>query len=116
MPTSLPARQVRLERRPNRADPRLLFAGALTLAVFISALAWRFLPPGWAIPLGATSLFLLAGALTLLAWLRRDSDAEQISCGDVAGALTLIGICAAATIDPEQLVRLMETGNVQSSR
>lgn len=116
MPTSLPAKEVRLEVTPKRADPRLLFGAALTVTVLVSAMAARLLPPGWAIPLGATSLFLLAGGLALLAWRRRENNSEHINCWDVAGALTLIGICAAATIDPEQLVRLVETGHAQNSR
>ncbi len=109
MPTSLPVKKIGIERKPNRADPRLLFVGALVLTVNTSAIAARTLPEGWAIPLGATLLFVLAGAMALLAWRRRESNPLQVNCWDVAGALTLIGICAAATIEPEQLVSLVES-------
>ncbi len=108
MPTSLPVKEIGIERKPNRADPRLLFAAALVLTISTSAVAARALPEGWTIPLGATLLFILAGAAALLAWRRRESDPEQVNCWDVAGALTFIGICAAAMIDPDQLVRLVE--------
>ena len=37
-------------------------------------------------------------------------DPDNVTYADVAGALTLIGLCAAATIDPEQMVRLVESG------
>jgi hypothetical protein len=109
MPTSLPVKEIRLRGKPKRADPRLLFGAALVLTVSGAAAAARVLPEGWMIPLGATLLFALAGAMALLAWRRRDSDPQQVNCWDVAGALTLIGICAAATIEPEQLVSLVDS-------
>ena len=116
MPTLLPVKEVRLETASRRADPRLLFGAALTLTLVSCAIAARLLPPGWAIPLGVTVIFALAGGMALLAWRRRDNDRDQINCWDVAGALTLIGVCAAATIDPEQIVHLVESGHAQNSR
>ncbi len=116
MPTSLPLKEVLLKATPKRADPRLLFGASLTLTLTASVIAARMLPAGWAIPLGATLLFVSAGAMALLAWRRRENDPDNVNCWDVAGALTLIGICAAATIDPEQIVRLVETGHAQNSR
>ena len=110
MPTSLPVKDVRLEATPKRADPRLLFGAALTFTLVFGVFATRLLPAGWALPLGVTLLFVLAGGMSLLGWWRRDEDREQINCWDVAGALTLIGVCAAATIEPEQLVPLLESG------
>jgi hypothetical protein len=116
MPTSLPAKEALLKATPKRADPRLLFGAALTLTIVVSAISSRLLPAGWTTPLAATLLFMLAGAIALLAWRRREGSAQHVNCWDVAGALTLIGICAAATIDPEQLVQLVESGHAQRSR
>jgi hypothetical protein len=39
---------------------------------------------------------------------------NQVTYADVAGALTLIGLCAAATIDPDQMVRLVEGGRAEN--
>jgi uncharacterized membrane protein len=116
MPTSLPAKEVLFKATPKRADPRLLFGAVLSLTIVVSAISARLLPAGWATPLAATLLFVLAGAMALLAWRRREGNAQQVNCWDVAGALTLIGICAAATIDPEQMVQLVESGHAQRSR
>ena len=60
-------------------------------------------------PLVATVFFLLAAVLVPLAWLRRGMNPLNVTYADVAGALTLIGVFAAAAIEPEQMVRLIES-------
>src|SRR5262245_24867022 len=86
--------------------PQLGFAAA-TVAGFAAWTACAAtLPAGFAAPI-VTSLFLLmAAAFALVAWLRRYEDPGNVTYKDVAGVLTLIGLCASATIDPDQLLRL----------
>jgi hypothetical protein len=65
------------------------------------------------LPLVAGLLFFLAAATALFAWCRRHgNDPRQLTLWDVAGALVLIGIGAAALVEPDQLLRLV--GGAQS--
>ena len=101
------------EARPRfRRGPELAFAGA-TLAGFAAwAASSVILPPGLIMPAVATVFLAFAAAFAMVAW-RREVDPDQVTYADVAGALTLIGVCAAATIDPDQLVRLVEVGRTE---
>ena len=50
----------------------------------------------------------------LTAWIGRQSAHQAgLSYWDVAGALTFIGICVAATIEPDRLVELIWSGTHQ---
>ncbi len=60
-------------------------------------------------PVVATLFLGFAAAFGALAWWRGWLDSGDVTYRDIAGALTLIGICAAATIDPEQMMRLMQS-------
>jgi len=51
-------------------------------------------------------LFVLAAAVALVAW-RRPALGPRLTYWDVAGALTLSGLCVAAAVEPEQMVRLV---------
>jgi hypothetical protein len=86
--------------------PQLAFAAA-TIAGFA---AWAgctaTLPSGFAAPIVTSLLLLLAAIFGAVAWLCRYEDPGNVTYKDVAGALTLIGLCASATIDPEHLLRL----------
>ena len=90
--------------------PRAVFAGA----VVAGFAAWGFfhatLAPDLVMPLVATVFFVLAAVLVPLAWFRRGMNPLNVTYADVAGALTLIGVFAAAAIEPEQMVRLIESG------
>ena len=66
--------------------------------------------PDLVMPLVATVFFVLAAVLVPLAWLSRGMSPRNVTYTDVAGALTLIGVFAAAAIEPEQMVRLIESG------
>ena len=61
-------------------------------------------------PVIATLLLAFSAAFSVVAWRYRDMDPEQVTYADVAGALTLIGLCAAATIDSDQMIRLLGNG------
>jgi hypothetical protein len=58
----------------------------------------------------ATLLLIMACAIALFAWIGGGSlqRARGPSYWDVAGALTFIGICVAQTIEPAELVALIE--------
>jgi hypothetical protein len=110
-----PVRTVRpgADGRPRfRRGPELAFAGATLAGFAVWAASSVILPPDLIMPAVATVFFALAAALAMVAW-RREVDPDQVTYLDVAGALTLIGVCAAATIDPDQLVRLVEGGRTE---
>ena len=58
------------------------------------------------LPTVSTVLFVLAAAVALTAW-RRPTRDPRLSYWDVAGILTFTGICVAAAIEPDQMVRLV---------
>ena len=86
------------------AGPELTFAAT----IFAAAGAWlgmaAVVQADLVVPLVATLLLVLAAGLALVAWHRGGEDRARVG---YAGALTLIGLCAAATIDPDQLVRVV---------
>jgi hypothetical protein len=68
-------------------------------------------------PIVASLFFAFAAVFGLVAFLQSSRiDLTRVTYADVAGALTLIGICAAATIDPEQMVRLVEVQPTDTKR
>jgi hypothetical protein len=101
---------VRLDRARPGFGPQLAFAAA-TLSGFVVFLGSRALLSADAVvPVVSTLFLLLAAAFGVVAWRGGRMDPSNVTYADVAGALTLIGLCAAATIDPEQMVRLAERG------
>jgi hypothetical protein len=99
---------------PSRANsaprgPAISFATAVLATVGTFAIAAAVLPENGAAPAAATLLFGAAGLAALAAWIGRQSaHQDNLSYWDVAGALTFIGICVAATIEPGELVELVE--------
>ena len=57
----------------------------------------------------SSTFFAFAAFVALIAWRLDQADNKALSYWDVAGALTLIGICAATLMDSDQLVRLVES-------
>jgi hypothetical protein len=100
----------RFTRDPWSIGPPVTFAAAVLAAGAILALASATLPGDSVLPLTSLLLFVVAGAVALVAWSRgRPSrQAAHVTYWDVAGALAFIGICAAALVDPDQMVRLIE--------
>lgn len=94
---------------PLGVGPQLGFAAA-TLAGFA---AWSGLiatiPHDFIMPVIATMFLAFAATFAVIAWQRRGEDPTRVTYADVAGALTLIGLFAASTIDPDQLVRIIQT-------
>jgi drug/metabolite transporter (DMT)-like permease len=95
------------EERLGRLGPQIMFAAALLFAAAAWVVAAWSLTSDHTLPLVATLLFALAGIATLVAWSRGSADRHRLTYWDVAGALTFIGIGAAALIDPEQMLRLL---------
>ena len=75
------------------------------------AVAIRMLPPDAVVPAVSTLVLCFAALFGAIAWRRGRMDPANVTYADVAGALTLIGLFAAATIEPEQLVRLVGDGS-----
>jgi hypothetical protein len=94
--------------------PELAFGAA----VFASFAAWgastMTLPPDLIMPVVATLFLGFAAVLAMFARRDRNLDSGQVTYADVAGALTLIGLCAAATIDPDQMVCSRAFGEPQA--
>lgn len=92
---------------PLRIGPQLGFAAA-TLSAFAALSGLIVTIPNDLVMPVVASLFLgFALAFALLAW-QRGGDPTRVTYTDVAGALTLIGLFAASTIEPDQLVRLIQ--------
>jgi hypothetical protein len=91
------------DRRPLSGPPVAFFAAVaamLAAAVAASALHWDYV-----FPLTASFAFATAAVIALFGW-RKTKAPPQVSYLDVAGALVLIGLAAAALIDPAQLLRI----------
>jgi hypothetical protein len=103
------------DQRSNRLDtgPQLAFAAAILAGL----VAWTGLlmtpATDLVVPIVATLLFVFAAVLAGVAWLRGGENLAHVTYADVAGALTLIGLCAAATIEPEQVVRVIASDSTQ---
>lgn len=91
------------------SGPRAGFLGATLTGFAAWGISQAMLPFDMVMPFVATLFLVLAALLGLVAWRHRDMDPADVTYADAAGALTLIGFFAAATIDPDQLVRLVES-------
>jgi hypothetical protein len=96
--------------------PEWGFAAATVAGFSAWAAASAILSQDAVMPLVASVFLGLAALFGLAAWRIRPADPARVTHRDVAGALTLIGICAAATIEPEQMVRLVEAAPAAERR
>lgn len=88
--------------------PQVLFAIAVGACFAVCGLSTALLPAEAVMPLVVTAFLVCAAAIGVLAWRRGSDDRNDVTCTDAAGALVLIGaFAAAATIEPEHLVRLV---------
>ncbi len=106
------APQARRVRPRESMGPQVGFAATIVAGAAAWIGARVMLPPDAVMPMVSMLLLILAGALALIAWRHGPMNPDRVTCRDVAGALTLIGICAAATIDSGQMMRLaqLQTG------
>lgn len=94
---------------PAVYGPPATFAATVLMAFTALVIATMTLPKDAVWPAISTLFFVFAALVALVAWrLGRPSEQGTVSYWDVAGALTLFGICAGAMIDPDQMVRLVE--------
>jgi hypothetical protein len=97
--------------RPADTDPRLGFAVAILACAVVWVASTRALPSDAVMPAVSTVLLGFAALFGVIAWRRGRTDSANVTHADVAGALTLVGLCAAATIEPDQMVRLVQAGS-----
>ena len=101
-----PIERLRVRSLPSASGPHIVFAGALAAVVMAAAVLDPSLAKDHLLPATSMLLFVLAAAVALAAW-RRPVRGPRLTYWDVAGALTLIGLCVAAAVEPEQMVRLV---------
>ena len=92
--------------------PTAVLTGALAASLIFAAVMQGSVPRDALIATTATLILALAGAIALLAWLR-PLPPRHFTYWDAAGVLTFIGICAAALMEPDQLVRVMATASTE---
>ncbi len=114
MPTTHPAKRALHRARFRPCGPELTFAATVASGLGAMAGGATALPDDLVLPTTSTLFFAMAIVVVLLAIVAAPRgqgacEPDQISYWDVAGALTLFGICAASQIDPEQLARLVES-------
>ena len=91
----------------RRPPAELVFAGTVLLGFAVAVISKAVLPSDLVMPLVATTYLVLAAVLGIVAWWCHGMDPNRVTYTDVAGALTLIGVFAAAAIEPEQMIRLV---------
>jgi hypothetical protein len=98
--------------RASAFGPPAVLAGGLA----VGAAAWLYglgtLPADAMLP-AIGGLFLVLAVAVALTWPRSPANARPLTYWDVAGLLMLIGICAVAAVEPEQVVRLVEANKHQ---
>jgi hypothetical protein len=85
------------------------FVATLLIGIGALVVAAVTLPKYLALAMTSTLFFTFAALVALLACRFGQGNERTLSYWDVAGALTLFGICAATLMDADQLVRLIES-------
>jgi hypothetical protein len=104
--TSLGPTRIRTQTAPPTAGPAVVLVGALTGVLVWAALFQESLTPHALLSASSLLLFALAAAVALIAW-RRPMPHRQFSYWDAAGALTFIGLCVAAAVEPERMIEIV---------
>jgi hypothetical protein len=100
---------------PQRSEGQgfLWFILAATGLLAAAVVGWS-LPVALVLPGLSLLVILCAAAAALIGWLRPSRpSSDHVSYWDVAGALTLIGVCAALLSDAEQVMPLLEARRSQ---
>ena len=118
MPVNLSAPRTRPAQSRERwtdarpaVGPEVGFFAVLLVALGALAVLRVSVTSDFVMPLIATLFLVAAAAFGAVAWWSKRQDDRGLTYRDVAGALTLIGICAAAAIDPDQMVRLVQSSS-----
>lgn len=98
-------------RAGETLGPRVVLIGIAFVAWAVLTLAPPLLPPGALLPAVVLALFIAACVAALVAGHRANDPRRHphLTYWDVAGLLTLIGAGLSAAVEPEQMVRLVET-------
>lgn len=99
------------QHRLAGTDPRLGFAVAILACAVVWVVSRQTLSPDAVMPAVSTVLLGFAALFGVVAWRRGRMDSANVTHADVAGALTLVGLCAAATIEPDQMMRLVQASS-----
>ena len=95
--------------RPSDLGPTVTFAATVLIAFSALAAATATMPRDAILPAISALFFLFAALTALAAWrLGQTRNHRALSYWDVAGALTLFGICTGTLTDADQFVRLIE--------
>jgi hypothetical protein len=109
MPVTHPAKRFAQRAAPLARGPEIAFAATLVIACAAMAAGTQVLPSDFVLPVVSTLFFILACLVTLVGSCgARAAEQDQLTYWDVAGALTLFGICVASQVEPDQMVRLIE--------
>jgi hypothetical protein len=111
MPTTNPAKSAFQQAGPRARGPEITFAATVLTGFAAMAAGTAVLTSDLVLPVASTLFFALALMAVLIALIASHGQharrTDHITYWDVAGALTLFGICV-AWIDPDQMVRLVE--------
>jgi hypothetical protein len=112
MPTTNPAKPASYQTGLRARGPEIMFAVTVLTGFTAMAADTAVLASDLVLPVASTLFFALALLAVLIALIASRGhyarEADHITYWDVAGALTLFGICVASQIDPDQMVRLVE--------
>jgi len=100
-----PIGNVRTAAARPASGPILLLTGALAATLAAAAVLQPSIAREALVPVAATLLLASAAAIALIAWLR-PAPHRHFTYWDAAGVLTFVGICAAAMVEPEQMIQL----------
>ena len=110
--TGHPARNPASRPGLSRLGPPIALAAGVLGTFCIVAMSPTTLHGGGSGVAIATLLFLMASAAALVAWVSgRSPRGSGLTYWDVAGVLTFIGICVASTVEPNEMVALIEAAD-----
>jgi hypothetical protein len=86
----------------------IALAGALTAGAAALIAALFLVPPPLVFPVTGFALVVAAATFALIAWASPPEAGNRLVFWDVAGAMTVLGLCAALIGEPEQAVALLD--------
>jgi hypothetical protein len=103
------AKRIVRRSEPGGRGPAATFTATVLVAFAALVPAAVILPKDFALAAISTLFFAFSALVALIAWCLGQPDKTTLSYWDVAGALTLFGICAATLMDSDQLIRFIES-------
>ena len=96
-----------VDNHHSSSGPELAFAASTLACIAAWGAMHHTFEPVLIRPAITTVILALAAVIALAAWRHRKLDPNNVTYADVAGALTLIGMFVASTIDPHEFVRVV---------